>query len=166
MTKKGAAGVSRVSSGGEGLGVGNDARARDLGLRVTSQALDALVGLVAARVAALVITEIESVVSPAMSEPWRLVDVEEVAAMLGRSTRWVHQSVKERGLPFVRLDGGALAFDPDDVRAWALARRVPALESDPLADRWHGGRDAALGAGSGNGDRTVMQRVRGARGGP
>ena len=79
--------------------------------------------------------------------------------MLGRSERSVHTYVKDRGLPYIRLDGGALAFDPDDVRAWARARRVPAAEDDPLAERWQATRDPARGARSENGDRTAMQKA-------
>lgn len=96
---------------------------------------------------------------PAAAEPWRLVGVDAVAAALGRSRRWVHGAVKERGLPFVRLDGGALAFDLEDVRAWALDRRVPAVEDDPLAGRLHGARDRASGAASRGRARTAMQKA-------
>jgi excisionase family DNA binding protein len=92
-------------------------------------------------------------------EPWRLLDVDEVAATLGRSRRWVHGAVKERGLPFVRLDGGALAFDPEDVRAWARARRVPAAEPTPLATRLQPPRDAAPRAALDGSGRRAMQRA-------
>ena len=117
--------------------------------------LDAILDELAARVAARLDSATDS---PAPSSPWRLLDVDEVAAMLGRSPRSVHTYVK-RGLPFIRLDGGALAFDPDDVRAWARARRVPAAEPEPLAERWQGGRQAARRVGSGNGDLTVKQKA-------
>ena len=56
---------------------------------------------------------------------WRLVSVKELATRVGRSERWVHASCRDRGLPFVRLDRGGKAFDLEDVRAWARARRVP-----------------------------------------
>lgn len=71
----------------------------------------------------------------AHSEAWRLLDVTETAAMLGRSTRWVRDRAKIGDLPWVRLDGGALAFDPDDVREFARSRRVggPEVLARPLA---------------------------------
>ena len=60
---------------------------------------------------------------------WRLLTVGEVAKLVGRSPRWVHDAVTNRGLPFVRLDGGGRMFDLEDVRAWVRARRVPAVDS-------------------------------------
>jgi predicted DNA-binding transcriptional regulator AlpA len=126
---------------------------------VTHDGLDTLVELVAERVATRVLADIAAQAPASLAgESWRLLDVDEVADMLGRSPRQVHTYAKERGLPYVRLDGGALAFDPEDVKAWARARRVPAAEDDPLAERWHGGREAAPQAGSGNGARTAMQK--------
>jgi predicted DNA-binding transcriptional regulator AlpA len=130
---------------------------------VPPNALDSLVELVAERVAERVLVELRNVTPAPLAEPWRLLDVDEVAAMLGRSPRSVHTFAKERGLAFIRLDGGALAFDPDDVQAWARARRVPAAENDPLADRWQAPREQAREQGSGNGDRTAMQKVDGSR---
>jgi predicted DNA-binding transcriptional regulator AlpA len=92
-------------------------------------------------------------------EPWHLVGVDDVARALGRSRRWVHGAVKERGLPFIRLDGGALAFDLQDVQAWAESRRVPAADEDPLAVRLQASRDHALGAASNGRTRSRMQRA-------
>lgn len=61
---------------------------------------------------------------------WRLLAVDEVAELLGRSPRWVHDAVTRRGLPHVHLDGGGgRMFDPADVRAWARARRIPAVDA-------------------------------------
>jgi len=57
-----------------------------------------------------------------------LWDVKETARRLGRCTKWIREKAKAGELPYVRLDGGALMFDPDDVRAFARARRV-SLES-------------------------------------
>ncbi len=124
--------------------------------------LDEIVSLLAAELAPAVANELERrspKPSPACGEPWRLLDVEEVAAILGRSRRWVHGAVKERGLPYLRLDGGALAFDPEDVRAWAQARRVPAAEPDPLAGRWQEPRNPVPGEGLDGRRRTVMQKA-------
>ena len=120
--------------------------------------LEELVDEIAERISARVLVGLERPPA-AESEPWRLVDVEEVAARLGRSRRWVHGAVKERGLPFVRLDGGALAFDLDDVRAWARDRRVPAAEPEALADRWQEGRNSAPRAGSQTRHRSAMQKA-------
>lgn len=120
--------------------------------------LEELVADVAERIATRVLAGLE-LPAPAGEEPWRLADVEEVAARLGRSKRWVHGAVKERGLPFIRLDGGALAFDLDDVRAWARDRRVPAAEPEALAGRWQGGRNGAPEDGSRTRTRTVMQKA-------
>src|SRR5262249_50048712 len=67
------------------------------------------------------------------AEPWRLLNVDEVATRLGRSTRWVRERVKRGQLPHVRLDGGALAFEIEDVQAFAAARRISAAEPPALA---------------------------------
>jgi len=80
--------------------------------------------------------------APAL-EAWRLLDVEQAAERLGRSTRWVRERAKRGELPFVRLDGGALAFEEDDLRAFAMARRVAAEEPEVLAVRLQAGRDPA-----------------------
>jgi predicted DNA-binding transcriptional regulator AlpA len=119
-----------------------------------------LVELLADAVAERVLAALQrSQPAPSSSEPWRLLDVDGVGEMLGRSRRTVHAYVKDRGLPYIRLDNGALAFDPDDVKAWARARRVPAEDGETLAGRWQGGRNPASAAGSGNGRRTVKQKA-------
>jgi excisionase family DNA binding protein len=64
------------------------------------------------------------------AEGWQLWNIEETAARLGRSQRTVRQWAKEGRLTHVRLDGGALAFDPDDVQAFARARRIGADVDD------------------------------------
>src|SRR5207302_4237701 len=104
-------------------------------------------------VADAVAMNVASILTAMMSEqsqpgPWRLVGVDAVADVLGRSRRWVHRAVKERGLLFIRLDGGALAFDLDDVREWARERRVPAVETDALAPRLQGSPNGAASATS------------------
>ncbi len=96
---------------------------------------------------------------PSPGESWRLLSVDEVAASLGRSRRWVHGAVKDRGLPFIRLDGGALAFDLDDVRTWARGRRVPAETDDPLAGRLQASGKPAWNRASETRPRTVKQKV-------
>jgi excisionase family DNA binding protein len=74
---------------------------------------------------------------------WRLLGVEEVAERLGRSTRWVRDRAKRGDLPWIRLDGGALAFDLADVQAFVRARRVSADDAGSLAGRLQGGRKCA-----------------------
>jgi hypothetical protein len=128
--------------------------------------LTALVDLLADAVAERVLARLKPTPAPAQAEPWRLLNVDEVAATLGRSKRWVHSAVKERGLPIVRLDGGALAFDPDAVRAWALARQVPAVDAETLAGRWQGNGNGASDAGLRNPYLPTKQKVQGSRGGP
>jgi excisionase family DNA binding protein len=59
------------------------------------------------------------------AEPWHLLDLEQAAERLGRSTRWVRERAKRGDLPFVRLDGGRLAFELDDLREFARDRRIP-----------------------------------------
>jgi excisionase family DNA binding protein len=103
--------------------------------------VERLVSPIAAELAALPRAEPEA-------EAWHLLTVQEVAARLGRSARWVRERAKRGDLPFVRLDGGALAFEIDDVRAFAQARRVPATAPPPLAARLHEESKPASPAGS------------------
>jgi hypothetical protein len=89
--------------------------------------LDELVALIAdaiaPRVAELVRPETNGAASGAPAgEPWRLLDLEETAARLGRSPRWVRDH--KHAIGYVRLDGGALAFDVEDLRRFARERRV------------------------------------------
>jgi hypothetical protein len=76
------------------------------------------------------------------AEPWHLLDVEEAAARLGRSTRWIRDRAKVGDLPHIRLDGGALAFELDDLRSFTRERRIP------LAACLQVNGDAASHAGS------------------
>ena len=77
-------------------------------MSVSPELIDEFVALLADALAPNLAEELTRAM-PALqvAEPWRLVGVGEVAAMLGRSRRWVHGAVKERGLPYIRLDGGA-----------------------------------------------------------
>jgi len=83
-----------------------------------------LPGEVVEAIAASVASKLAAVSSPDVRNDWHLLDVEEVANRLGRSTRWVRERVKRGDLPFVRLDGGALAFELSDVRNFATQRRI------------------------------------------
>jgi excisionase family DNA binding protein len=58
------------------------------------------------------------------ADEWRLLDVSEAADRLGRSTRWVREQVKSGNLPYVRLDGGAYAFELEDLKQLAIERRI------------------------------------------
>ena len=98
-----------------------------------------------------------------------LLDLEAAAAWFGRSTRWVRQ--RSRGytaadgskipatLPYVRLDGGALAFLLEDLQAFAAARRVSADGTDLSATRVQTAGDPASGSGSGPSERVGNRRV-------
>jgi predicted DNA-binding transcriptional regulator AlpA len=96
---------------------------------------------------------------PSAAEPWHLLDLEQAAECLGRSTRWVRERAKRGELPFVRLDGGALAFEQADLRAFAQARRVPAGEPEALAGRLQTGRNPASRNGSRPLDAVANRRV-------
>ena len=116
---------------------------RGLAVPGLDELLAGLVDEVAERVAERVLAELDQRGPVAEQEPWRLLGVDEIAERLGRSRRWVLEAVKTRGLPFVRLDGGALGFELKQVRAWARARQVPAPEPVALAGRLQRGRETA-----------------------
>ena len=87
--------------------------------------LTLLVDALACELAPRVAAELARTASPAGEvEPWRLLDLEEAAARLGRSTRTVRAWAKAGLLMSVKLDGGALAFELADLQAFAAARRV------------------------------------------
>jgi predicted DNA-binding transcriptional regulator AlpA len=89
--------------------------------------LDVLVERISDAVAEKVIAGVIAAMPPPAT-PWKLLDVHEVAALLGRSRRTVSDYVKYRGLPTVRLDDGSLRFDPRDVQDWCRSRRIPAAD--------------------------------------
>jgi predicted DNA-binding transcriptional regulator AlpA len=91
-----------------------------LRLELPEEAIVGLVETIAERVAVRVLEGEQA----EASKPWRLLTLEEVAARLGRSTRWVRERVKRGDLPRVRLDEGAFAFELEDVRAFARERRI------------------------------------------
>jgi excisionase family DNA binding protein len=53
----------------------------------------------------------------------RLLDVGEVAALLGKSRTWVYRGAESGALPAVHV-GRSVRFDPDDLARWLDARRV------------------------------------------
>lgn len=126
---------------------------RPLNLSGLEELLEGLVDQVAGQVAERVREELEARGPVVEAEPWRLLGVDEVAERLGRSRRWVHQAIRERGLPYVRLDGGALGFELEQVRDWARARQVPASKPVALAPRLQDARQPASVLGSGEADR-------------
>jgi len=128
-------------------------------VNISPELVDELVAQFADGIAERVVAGLADRVTAPATAPWRLVGVDDVAAALGRSRRWVHGAVKERGLPFIRLDGGALAFALEDVRAWARERRVPAVDGDPLAGRLQPQRNGASSAASRSRSRIAMQKV-------
>ena len=92
-----------------------------------SEALAALFGLFAEQLAPRVAAELVDRASSEHavngdSEPWRLLTLKDAAERLGRSERWVRERKEQIG--YVRLDGGALAFDLDDLREFARGRRI------------------------------------------
>jgi predicted DNA-binding transcriptional regulator AlpA len=98
-------------------------------VHVPQEILDELADLVAAHVVDRLDAD-RARLEDGQVEAWHLVDVDEVGAMLGRSRRWVHGAVKDKALPYIRVDGGKLMFDAADVRAWCRSRGVPA-ETEP-----------------------------------
>jgi excisionase family DNA binding protein len=116
-----------------------------------------LVQLLAAELAPLV-ADLRPAASPE-PDPWRLLDVDEAAARLGRSTRWVRDRVKAGELPYVRLDGGAFAFELEDLRAFAKARRVALEEPRALAARLHAAHEGASANSFRNGHQVGDRRV-------
>ena len=92
---------------------------------VPPEFLQALAELLAARVSEEVAAAVrEALPAPTDAEPWRLLNLEETSARLGRSPRWVRERAKRGDLAYVRLDGGALGFDLVDVQEFARSRRI------------------------------------------
>jgi excisionase family DNA binding protein len=58
----------------------------------------------------------------------RLLDIAAMAAHLGVQERHVRRLVHERRIPFVKW-GHLIRFDPDDVKAWLDAAKVPGLRA-------------------------------------
>jgi hypothetical protein len=92
--------------------------------------LDELAETIAQRAAAIVLEGGASDGNVAR-ESWRLLTLEEAAARLGRSPRWVRDRVKAGELVRVRLDAGAFAFELEDVQEFARARRLPSISTSP-----------------------------------
>jgi excisionase family DNA binding protein len=53
------------------------------------------------------------------------LDVDEAAAYLGVTRRWVRRAIAERRIPYIKL-GQYVRLDPRDLDAYLEHRRVPA----------------------------------------
>lgn len=108
---------------------------------ISVELVDQVVAALAEQLAPRVAAELAAASSPTSdAEAWRLLSLGEAARMLGRSERQVRNWAKSGELVVVRLDGGDLRFDPDDLREFARSRRVGV---GVLADRWQPPRQPA-----------------------
>jgi excisionase family DNA binding protein len=48
------------------------------------------------------------------------ISVEDLAAMMGRSRRWVYHRVENREIPFIRLTGKTVRFRKESIESWLL----------------------------------------------
>jgi hypothetical protein len=92
------------------------AEVSEFGITLPDDVVEAIAAAIAHELAGCLPPESET------AEPWRLFSLEDAAARLGRSTRWVRERKEQIG--YVRLDGGALAFELEDLQAFARLRRV------------------------------------------
>lgn len=93
----------------------------DLAFTLPAEVLEAIAEQLAPRIVAQLDGRLPATAAE-YGEPWRLLTLKEAAARLGRSERWVRERKEQIG--YVRLDGGALAFDVEDLQAFARERRV------------------------------------------
>ncbi len=63
----------------------------------------------------------------------RLLTETDVADVLGLTSRQVLRLARLGQLPFVRLPGNAVRFEPADLAVWIAARRVSQQISDAIA---------------------------------
>ena len=80
--------------------------------------------------------------------PQPLLDISEVARLLGVEVRHVRRLVAERRIPFIKW-GHLLRFDPDELRCWIDEHRLtpsaPALRHSPGTMRFPFGARRSLG---------------------
>jgi predicted DNA-binding transcriptional regulator AlpA len=110
--------------------------------------LEPVVARVAELIADRVVERLADLEVVPAEDAWRLLKLVDAAERLGRSERWIRERVRRGELPYVRLDGGALAFLLEDIRLFAEARRISADRPVALAGRLQGGGNAASGAGT------------------
>ncbi len=77
--------------------------------------------------------------APTSVLPDELLTIEEAAARLNMSVRYIRRAVAERRIAFHRL-GRAIRFDPADLAAFVHAGRVEPLTAETV---WHGLRSVA-----------------------
>jgi len=56
----------------------------------------------------------------------QLLTVKELAEMLRCSKYQIYRLTSQRLIPFLRVAGGNLRFDPDEIDAWLEKQKVPA----------------------------------------
>jgi excisionase family DNA binding protein len=61
-----------------------------------------------------------------MSLPTTLLDVPTAADRLGITQRHLRELVYTRRIPYLKVGGFAVRFDPDELAVWLEASRVPA----------------------------------------
>ena len=57
--------------------------------------------------------------------PVHLVDKRDAARILSVSPRTIEKWVFDRRIPFTRVGGRCIRFDPDELLQWAKSDRVP-----------------------------------------
>lgn len=55
-----------------------------------------------------------------------LLTVKEIAKLLQCSTYQVYRLTGQKRIPYLRVAGGAIRFDPDEIEAWLAKQRVTA----------------------------------------
>lgn len=61
------------------------------------------------------------------SNPVRLLNISEVAQVLGVTPKTIYSWVHTRQIPYVKV-GRLVKFDRKDIEAWIQARKVPIME--------------------------------------
>lgn len=129
-------------------------------MNVPAELLEALVTELAAELAPRIAVELLARQPAPTEDAWGLVTLEEAAAALTRSTRWVRERTKRGDLPHVRLGGGgALAYRREDLEHFAAAHRVPAEAGPTLAAACSTSRKPAPAAASGGADQVDNRKV-------
>lgn len=60
----------------------------------------------------------------------RLLDVTEVAEMLGLAVGSVYHLVSQKRIPFIRLSGRCLRFRRSDIEAWIAVKAVTPTDGE------------------------------------
>ena len=59
--------------------------------------------------------------------------VSEAAVYLGRSKSWIYQKISQGEIPFSRLPGGCVRFDPVRLRKWLISLEQPTGTANPAS---------------------------------